>query len=262
MSNCFCVDNQRIGASCVKSTSYFEKEKKINNVALSCFIENKAKFAGIILLFGLAGCGSYKKCDLTMPPSAHHITEKPYIDRGCCYAPQTKYDYCKVGWASWYGCSDHGKPTATSIIFNKNFMTAAHRTLPLPCVVEVTNLENGKKLKLVVNDRGPFAKTHKRIIDLSERAAKILGFHKKGETKVRVKCLPYDSMLAALYYGKKPYIGEKRPLTEQEFKYIKETILKDKSLHCESLVKKRWVNGKNIRNGRNKRRCKSGCSRH
>ena len=218
-----------------------------------CFVHENMfyKYAAIALTFLLASCAT--KYDLSMPRSAKSVTEKPYIDRGNIYKPQTRYDYCKVGWASWYGRCDHGKPTATSYIFSKNLMTAAHRTLPLPCVVEVTNLENCKKIKVVINDRGPFAKTNQRIIDLSERAAKVLDFHKKGHVKVRVKCLPYESMLAALYYGKTPYIGCKRPLTKKEFKYIKEDILKDKSLHCESLVKRRWIDGKNIRNRRNKR---------
>lgn len=218
-----------------------------------CFVHKNmfCKYAVIALTFLLASCAT--KYDLSMPRSAKSITEKPYIDRCKIYRPQTRYNYCEVGCASWYGTIFHNRPTSTGVIFNKHLMTAAHRTLPLPCVVEVTNLENCRKVKVLVNDRGPFAKTDKRIIDLSERAAKVLGFYKKGYVKVRVKCLPYESMLAALYYGKTPYIGCKRPLTKKEFKYIKEDILKDKSLHCESLVKRRWIDGKNIRNRRDKR---------
>ena len=205
---------------------------------------------GLMLFF--AACSN--KYDLSMPKSSKSVTEKPYIYQKQMHAPQTKYDYCKIGHASWYGTFFHNRPTSTQFIFNKHLMTAAHRTLPLPCVVEVTNLENCRKVKVVVNDRGPFAKTNKRIIDLSERAAKELGFHRQGHVKVRIKCLPHESMLAALYYGKTPYIGCKRPLTKKEFKYIKEEIFRDKSLHCESLIKRRWINGKNIRNRRNKRR--------
>ena len=84
-------------------------------------------------------------------------------------------------------------------------MTAAHRTLPLPCVVLVENLSNGKKVKLLVNDRGPFAKINTRIIDVTQKAAEILGFRRKGYTKVRVTCLPKESRIAALKYKRKPY---------------------------------------------------------
>ncbi len=188
--------------------------------------------------------------------SVKSVTEKPYVEKGECFCPQTKYNYCETGYASWYGKPFHGRPTSTTYIFNKEFITAAHRTLPLPCVVEVTNLANDKKIKVFVNDRGPFVKTDKRIIDLSERTARELGFHRQGKTRVRVRCLPYESMLAALYYGKTPYVGCKRVLTRNEFKYIKNDIIRDKSLHCESLRKKRCMNGKNIRNGRNSRSCK------
>lgn len=135
----------------------------------------------------------------------HHITEKKYFVRGHYYYPQTSYKYNRVGYASWYGGSDHGKKTATGKYFNKYQMTAAHRTLPLPSVVKVTNLENGKSVILVVNDRGPFAETSKRIIDVSEAAAEKLGFKHKGTAKVRVECLEEKSVIAALNYGKKPY---------------------------------------------------------
>jgi rare lipoprotein A len=125
--------------------------------------------------------------------------------RGVTYYPQTHYRYVAVGEASWYGYDCHGKPTATGRIFDKNKLTAAHRTLPLPCLVLVENLANGKKIKLLVNDRGPFAKTNSRIIDVSQRAADLLGFRKKGSTRVKLICLPLESQLAAIKYGRKPY---------------------------------------------------------
>jgi len=82
--------------------------------------------------------------------------------------------------------------------------------LPLPSVVVVENLENGKKVKLLVNDRGPFAKTDRRIIDVSQRAAELLGFRKKGFTKVRVTCLPKESQIAALQYKRIPYSRKRK----------------------------------------------------
>ena len=77
----------------------------------------------------------------------------------------------------------HGKKTANGEIYNQNALTAAHRTLPMPSLVQVTNLENGRSLRLTVNDRGPFA--HGRVIDASRRAAQLLGFHRKGTARVR-----------------------------------------------------------------------------
>lgn len=140
----------------------------------------------------------------------HSGSERPYEIKGVRYYPQTSYQYSAVGYSSWYGYDCHGKPTATGRRFDKNKLTAAHRTLPLPSVVIVENLENGKKVKLLVNDRGPFAYTNKRIIDVSQRAAEILGFRRKGSAKVRVTCLPKESQLAALRYKRKPYRSKKR----------------------------------------------------
>ncbi|MDR1982178.1 MAG: septal ring lytic transglycosylase RlpA family protein [Holosporaceae bacterium] len=135
----------------------------------------------------------------------HAGSERPYVINGIKYYPQVHYQYTAIGESSWYGYGFHGLPTATGRKFDKNKLTAAHRTLPLPSIVIVENLKNGKKVKLLVNDRGPFLKTNKRIIDVSERAAEILGFRRKGCTKVKITCLPKESQLAAIAYGRKPY---------------------------------------------------------
>ena len=116
----------------------------------------------------------------------------PYKIKGIWYYPRVDYRYDKTGIASWYGPGFHGKKTANGEIFNQNKISAAHRTLPLPSIVKVTNLENGKVLSFVrVNDRGPFARN--RILDLSKEAAKELGFLNKGVTKVRVEILEDES---------------------------------------------------------------------
>ena len=116
----------------------------------------------------------------------------PYKINGKWYYPAINYEYDEVGYASWYGPGFHGKKTANGEIFNQNLISAAHRTLPLPSIVKVTNLENGKVLHFVrVNDRGPFAKN--RIIDLSKEAAKELGFVNRGVAKVRVEILEDES---------------------------------------------------------------------
>lgn len=95
--------------------------------------------------------------------------------------------YEAVGIASWYGGKFHGRKTASGAIFDQNGHTAAHRSLPFGTRVRVTNLENGRSVVLVVNDRGPFVRG--RIIDVSRRAAAQLGFLRKGLTRVRVEVI-------------------------------------------------------------------------
>ena len=94
---------------------------------------------------------------------------KPYKKFGKTYKPDIDQFYNATGIGSWYGSKFHGNLTANGEVYDMNSFTAAHPTLPLPCFVEVTNLENGKSLVVRVNDRGPFAKN--RIIDLSKAAA-------------------------------------------------------------------------------------------
>jgi len=89
--------------------------------------------------------------------------------------------------ASWYGPGFHGSPTASGEIYNQNALTAAHPTLPLGTPVEVTNLANGKSVRVRITDRGPFVRG--RAIDLSRGAAKKLGMVKAGVSRVRIKPL-------------------------------------------------------------------------
>jgi rare lipoprotein A len=114
-----------------------------------------------------------------------------YKIKGRSYAPKEYEKYEKVGIASWYGPNFHGKETANGEIYNSDSVTAAHKTLPLPSIVRVTNLENGKMIMVRVNDRGPFAKD--RIIDLSKKSATLLGFKEKGTAKVKVELLPDET---------------------------------------------------------------------
>ncbi len=95
--------------------------------------------------------------------------------------------YQEEGVASWYGEEFRGRRTASGELYDPYGMTAAHRTLPLPCYVEVTNLENGRTVVVRVNDRGPFHED--RIIDLSYAAAHRLGMLSKGTARVRVRAL-------------------------------------------------------------------------
>ena len=119
----------------------------------------------------------------------------PYQSGGVWYVPAEQPGYDETGLASWYGDAFDGKPTANGEIFNMYGVSAAHATLPMPCLVEVTNLENGKTMRVRMNDRGPFHPG--RIIDLSRGAADQLGFAIQGTAKVRVRYVgpaPLDAM--------------------------------------------------------------------
>ena len=100
---------------------------------------------------------------------------QPYQIDGTWYTPEIDEEYEESGVASWYGPGFHKKLTANGDKFDQHALTAAHRTLPMPSMVRVTNEDNGRSLVVMVNDRGPFSKG--RIIDLSERAADILDFN-------------------------------------------------------------------------------------
>ena len=126
----------------------------------------------------------------------------PYKINGKWYYPAIDYNYNEVGIASWYGPGFHGKKTANGEVFDQNKISAAHKTLPMPSIVKVTNLDNGKVLENIrVNDRGPFAGN--RIIDLSKKAAQELGFVNSGVAKVRVEIMENESRIYASKSSKK-----------------------------------------------------------
>lgn len=145
----------------------------------------------------VTGCAG-KKAQGTKPsPYAegnypgHLKIGNPYEIEGRRYVPAHNPSYTEEGVASWYGPGFHGRSTANGERFDQHAMTAAHRTLPMPSMVRVTNLENGKSAVLKVNDRGPFKKD--RIIDLSKGAAEYLGVVSKGTARVRVEFLPMET---------------------------------------------------------------------
>ncbi len=109
----------------------------------------------------------------------------PYLAGGKWYTPVNDQAYDQVGIASWYGDFFHGRRTANGEIYDMNAMTAAHPTLPMPTYVTVTNMENGRSIVVRINDRGPYHDG--RIIDLSHRAAELLGLYPKGSGMVRVR---------------------------------------------------------------------------
>lgn len=109
----------------------------------------------------------------------------PYQINGVWYYPKEDPNYDETGIGSWYGQQFHGKATANGEVFDMNEVTAAHPTLPMPSLVRVTNLENGRSIVVRMNDRGPYV--NGRVIDLSRRSAQLLGYDKQGTAKVRVQ---------------------------------------------------------------------------
>jgi rare lipoprotein A len=130
------------------------------------------------------------------PGGRLHGTDAPYQVAGRWYYPHAQPDYDEVGVASWYDASSsYNKHTADGEIFDETLPSAAHKTLPLPCIVEVTNLANGRRARVRVNDRGPFVDG--RILDLSRAAAEELGYSRQGVVRVRVRYLGPAPRLSA-----------------------------------------------------------------
>ena len=161
---------------------------------------------------------------------------KPYVVAGRTYVPEENINYRAEGIASWYGDDFHGRLTANGEVYDMHSISAAHPTLPMPSYVRVTNLANQKSIVVRVNDRGPYAAN--RVIDLSVRAAKLLGFHDKGLGRVRVEYVgraPLEGsddrqLVATLREGEaapapsavrvaaaKPFLPEQKPAVAQAY---------------------------------------------
>jgi len=179
-----------------------------------------ATLAGIALAalcFG--GCAETEKPAVSAKPTRpapSRLTYKvgaPYQIDGVWYYPAVDYNYDETGVASWYGPDFDGRNTALGEVYDMNDLTAAHRTLPMPSMVRVTNLDNGRVLALRVNDRGPYARG--RILDVSRRGAQLLGFDGNGTARVRVQIMAEESrQMAAQAQAGQPVAlqpGESRP---------------------------------------------------
>jgi len=133
---------------------------------------------------------------------------RPYQVGGRWYHPHEDPSYDRTGIASWYGTQFHGRKTSNGEIYDMHALTAGHPTLPMPSYAYVTNLQNGRTILVRINDRGPYAKD--RLIDLSYRSAHVLGFHRSGLARVRVR-----------YAGRAPLNGddsaERRHLAAQSW---------------------------------------------
>jgi rare lipoprotein A len=157
------------------------------------------RYALLLACFGLFACAESRAPSQPAGRPGVFKVGTPYQINGVWYYPAVDYAYAETGIASWYGPGFHGLATANGEGYDQNGLTAAHRTLPMPSMVRVTNLENGRQLALKVNDRGPFA--HNRIIDVSRRAAQLLGFEQQGTARVRVEIMADESRQMAMLAG-------------------------------------------------------------
>lgn len=141
------------------------------------------RLSAFVLIFAfVAGCAS------TSGHSGRSGTQKPYKIAGRWYTPrESAYRFEESGIASWYGRPFHGRKTANGETYNMYGMTAAHKTLPMGTYVRVENEESGKSAIVRINDRGPFVSG--RIIDLSYKAAGMLGVRANGTAEVTIAAL-------------------------------------------------------------------------
>ena len=153
------------------------------------------RFLGAALLLSfLAACSTAEEPHHSRTQGSFKVGN-PYEVAGQWYYPKETYDYSETGIASWYGPGFAGKHTASGETYDDNELTAAHRTLQMPSLVRVTNLDNGKSVIVRVNDRGPYMRG--RVMDVSTKAASLLGFKNIGTAKVRLDLLPQESLKIA-----------------------------------------------------------------
>ena len=166
----------------------------------------------LLLLLFLGACaettflvqGAKKLTETTGPREYAYEIGGPYQIAGTWYYPAEDPGYAETGVAAWYAAE--GGRTANGETFSANAVSAAHKTLPMPSVVNVTNLDNGRSLKVRINDRGPRARG--RIIALSRRGAELLGFREKGTAPVKVEIDAEESLqLKLLASGPRPDAG-------------------------------------------------------
>ena len=191
-------------------------------------------FLSLVLALALSACAETNFLLHTAkkmrdgPSGGVYKVGEPYQVGGVWYTPVEDYRYDETGIASWYGADFHGKATANGETYDMNEVTAAHKTLPMPSLARVTNLENGRSLIVRVNDRGPFVAG--RIVDLSRRSAQLLGLEGQGTGKVRVQILPEESRAIAERLKSQGAVANARALPRPE-------DVKDKTLTVAQLPK-------------------------
>jgi rare lipoprotein A len=176
---------------------------------------------GVALAFGLSGCGTTTVSRHAKPqidpklgvaPSPKVVADgqpvpkgggramlgQPYKIAGKTYTPRIDPSYKAVGLASWYGTAFHGRRTANGEVFDSASISAAHPTMPLPSYARLTSLNTGRSVIVRVNDRGPYHSN--RVLDMSQRAAEMLGVKRAGVAKIKVE-----------YVGPAPLEGDDTP---------------------------------------------------
>ena len=168
--------------------------------------DKRILWAALAVVLTVSGCSGSRQSTTDAPVDqsatlGSYKVGEPYQINGIWYTPAEDFFYDEIGEASWYGPGFHGRSTANGERFDRRALTAAHPTLQMPTLVRVTNLDNGRSLVLRINDRGPFA--HSRLIDVSERAAELLGFREAGTATVRVQVLSAESQELATLAGRR-----------------------------------------------------------
>jgi rare lipoprotein A len=155
--------------------------------------------------WGEAAKRRYNDGEAIPPGGGRAMVGKPYDVDGRTYYPKEDPNYDRVGMSSWYGVDFHGRDTANGEVYDRHTLSAAHPTMPLPSYARVTNLRNGKSVIVRVNDRGPYIDG--REIDVSEKAADMLGYKSLGVAKVRVQ-----------YIGPAPVEGSNQQMLASSFR--------------------------------------------
>ena len=163
-------------------------------------------FFPVLLFFLMPGCSTTEKCAQKTEPSVQeaeaHVKNAPYRVRGKRYIPMSVADalqYHETGYASWYGGKARRLKTSSGEYINpQRSMTAAHKTLPMPCKVKVTCLETGKSTVVRINNRGPFHSN--RLIDLTTAAASRIGLHRRGVSRARMRFPPVNPISSFSVY--------------------------------------------------------------
>lgn len=151
----------------------------------------RACVAGMVLL-ALSACGARQSPSPTVSSRGSYKVGTPYTIDGTTYTPREEFQRVETGVASWYGPGFHAKSTANGEQYDQNDHTAAHRTLQMPSVLRVTNLDNGRSTVVRVNDRGPYARN--RILDLSKAAAEDLDMMRSGTARIRLEQMQAESL--------------------------------------------------------------------
>jgi rare lipoprotein A len=172
------IDLRRAGSTAPRAPVVFEQTADVEDEADEAPVEAPAPVAAPAAPTAGEGAQPWLERERVGPP---------YEANGRWYVPTPEPGYAQTGMASWYGPQFHGQRTASGEVFDQEALTAAHPTLPIPSLVQVTNLENGREVIVRVNDRGPFV--GERLIDMSRGAAEALGFEQAGHARVHVRYL-------------------------------------------------------------------------